>query len=260
MTFSGHWTKNSKDSNGVLIPHAHKNARYTLGLYDLANVDSELDNPNGVSIGAIVYGGRDSDTSVPGVESFGWEHGVVMGASLESETTAATLGAEGVRVFNPMSIIDFLSTPISEYLKAHFAYNDGLEDPPKIFGVNYFLKNDDNEYITGMLDKLVWLLWSELRVHHDIKAIETPIGNIPLYYDLKQLFSKKLNKDYTLEQYIEQFTLRIPQLLAKIDRIESIYQKEGNIPDMLFQQLKNQRERLLKAKGQHGDYISPLEY
>ena len=134
-----------------------------------------------------------------------------MGASLESETTAATLGEEGVRVFNPMSNIDFLSTPIGEYLKAHFAFNYGLEQPPKIFGFNYFLKNADKEYITGMLDKLVWLLWSELRVHQDAKAIETPIGYIPLYDDLKQLFSEKLDKEYTLEQYIEQFTIRVPQ-------------------------------------------------
>jgi len=256
----GHWTKDSVDKTGELIPHAHKNARYTLSLYSLSNLDPELDNKDGIRLQAIVYGGRDSDTSVPVVESYNWAHGVMMGGTLESETTAATLGQEGVRVFNPMSNIDFLSTPIGNYLRAHFEFEEGLSDPPMIYGVNYFLKNKEGKYITGMLDKLIWLLWAELRVHREVGTIETPIGCIPHYEDLKQLFTEHLKKEYTLEQYIEQFTIRVPELLAKIDRMEKIYQKEENVPEELYRQLNAQRDRLLTAKQQYGEYISPLDF
>ncbi|MHA1911923.1 MAG: phosphoenolpyruvate carboxykinase (GTP), partial [Candidatus Kariarchaeaceae archaeon] len=187
-TFIGNWTKDTVDANNKPVPHAHKNARYTVSLYSLDNKDPEIDNKDGVLVKGIFFGGRDSDTSVPIIESFSWSHGVSIGASLESETTAATLGAEGVRSFNPMSILDFLSVPIGKYLEAYFAFEKGLPAPPTIFGTNYFLKNKDGKYITGMQDKLIWVLWSELRVHGEVEAIETPIGFIPHYDDLKRLF------------------------------------------------------------------------
>ena len=106
---SGEWTKGKKDKNDKEIKCSHPNARFTIALKQFDNLDPKADDPKGVVVGALVYGGRDSDTWVPVEESFDWAHGIITrGASLESETTAATLGKEGVREFNPMSNIDFL--------------------------------------------------------------------------------------------------------------------------------------------------------
>ena len=90
---SGDWFKGKKDEKGNEVTPSHKNARFTLQLDILENVDPNLENPEGVKVGGIIYGGRDSDTWVPVEQSFDWTHGVIAkGASLESETTAATLG------------------------------------------------------------------------------------------------------------------------------------------------------------------------
>ena len=81
-----------------------------------------------MEVGGIVYGGRDSDTCVPVEESFDWVHGIITkGAALESETTAATLGKEGVREFNPMSNLDFLSIPVGAYIQKNLDFGKGLK-------------------------------------------------------------------------------------------------------------------------------------
>jgi len=250
INFSGRWFKGKVDGKGNPIPYAHPNARYTIPLATLKNCNSELENPQGVKIGGIIYGGRDSDTWPPVFESFGWVHGVVtIAACLESETTAATLGQEGVRKYNPMANLDFLSTSIGRYIKNHLDFAKDIKSPPKIFGVNYFLKDDEGNYLTGRQDKRVWLKWMELRIHHNVEAIESPIGFIPKYEDLKKLFSQVLNKVYTREDYKKQFKLRIAQNIEKAERIAQIYKtKVLDAPEVLFKVLKEQKERLEGAK------------
>ena len=111
-----------------------------------------------------------------------------------------------------------------------------------------------------MQDKLIWIIWSELRVHGEVEAIETPIGFIPLYDDLKILFKEKLNLNYSQEQYIEQFSIRVPQILAKIERIEAIYGHEKAVPEQFLKELASQKERLTKAIDSYGEDISPLAF
>jgi len=259
INYSGQWYLGKKDAQGREILYAHKNARYTVSLYALKNVDSELDNPQGVEIKGIIYGGRDSCIWPPVQESFNWVHGVItMGASLESETTSATLGKEGVREFNPMSNIDFLSIPLGRYIENHIKFTEGISNPPIIFAVNYFLKGENGKYLTAMEDKRVWIKWMELRVNKDIEAIETPTGYIPKYQDLKRLFKEILNKDYSYQDYLQQFTLRVPENLDKIERILQIYKTEvEDTPAVLWEVLLAQQERLREAQKRYGDYISP---
>ncbi|GAG92334.1 unnamed protein product, partial [marine sediment metagenome] len=234
-------------------------ARYICRLSYLRNCDPHLDNPDGVQVGGIIYGGRDSNICVPVEQSFNWEHGVITkGASLESETTSATLGQEGVRTFNLMSNLDFLSVPIGKYLQMHLDFGGKLAAPPIIFSVNYFLKDKDGKFLNEKNDKSVWMKWMELRIHKEVIAIETPTGYIPEYKDLKLLFKEHLNKEYTAADYEEQFKLRIPELIQKNERIEHIYKKISNIPPVLFQTLEEQKKRLEKTKSQYGEYISPL--
>ena len=260
QNYAGAWTKGTKGPDGKDVTPSHKNARYTVRISDLANRDEHADTPEGVVAGGIIYGGRDSDTSVPCCQSFDWAHGIItMGASLESETTAATIGAEGVRAFNLMSNLDFLAIPLGKYIQNNLDFADGLKDVPAIFGVNYFLKGADGKYLNGMLDKGVWVKWMELRVNGEAEAIESPVGLLPKYEDLKKLFAEVLKKDYTKDDYVEQFTIRVPNLVAKMDRIIKVYQSEKETPQIVFDTLAAQKDRLLKLKAAKGDFVSPLD-
>ena len=261
FNYSGAWQLGKKDDEGNEISTSHPNARFTLDMKLLENVDPELDNPEGVVIGGIIYGGRDSDTKVPVVESFDWMHGVItMGAALESETTAATLGKEGVRKINPMSNLDFLSIPLGRYIGNHLKFGQELKNPPPIFFVNYFLRDTAGNFANDKTDKAVWLKWMELRSHKDIAAIKTPTGLIPRYEDLKKLFRAVLNKEYSEEDYIKQFTLRIPENLATIERVEEFYRtKVSDTPQVVFTVFEEQRQRLIEMQKKHGEYVSPFK-
>jgi phosphoenolpyruvate carboxykinase (GTP) len=220
-----------------------------------------MENPEGVKIGGIIYGGRDSDTWVPVEESFDWQHGIITkGASLESETTAATLGQEGVRKFNPMSNLDFLSVTIGRYIRDNLEFGKDLSSPPKIFSVNYFLKDEGGGWLNEREDKRVWLKWMELRVHNDVKAIKTPTGYIPEYEDLSKLFQDVLNKGYTEDSYVKQFTMRVQENINKTDRILDIYKNDVlDPPGEMTEVLNLQKERLLKVQKRLGDYVSPFD-
>lgn len=262
VNHSGEWHKGKIDENGKEIPVSHRNARFTIELKNFNNLDPTLHDAKGVEVGGMVYGGRDSDTWVPIKEAFDWTHGIIAyGASLESETTAATLGKEGVRKFNPMSNLDFLSISIRDYINANLDFPKGLEVEPRIFAVNYFLKDKNGGFLNSRDDKKVWYKWAELRVNDDVSAIDVPTGRIPKYEDLKRLFKEVLDKDFTVEDYNEQFNIRIKENLAKIDRIEEIYKTQVmDAPQILFDVLKDQRERLLSAQEKYGNYIKPEEF
>jgi len=259
INHSGEWGIGKKDKDGNEITVSHRNARFTIGLENFCNLDPTLHDPKGVVIGGMVYGGRDSDTCVPIEESFDWAHGIITkGASLESETTAATLGKEGVRKFNLMSNLDFLSIPIAKYIQANLDFARDLEKTPLIFGVNYFLKGKDGNFLNAKTDKKIWYKWAELRANGDVGAIDTPTGRIPKYEDLKRLFKEVLNKDYSLEDYNKQFMVRVPESLAKIERINKIYETDiMDAPKVLFDTLETQKQRLIEAQTKHGDYITP---
>jgi phosphoenolpyruvate carboxykinase (GTP) len=109
-----------------------------------------------------------------------------------------------------------------------------------------------------MLDKGVWVKWMELRCGGDVEAVEAPTGLLPKYEDLKALFRQQLDKDYTQAEYVEQFTIRIPKNLAKLDRIEAIYRAEPDTPPIVFEALTAQRRRLEALQAEKGDAVSPL--
>jgi phosphoenolpyruvate carboxykinase (GTP) len=258
---SGEWWPGKRDESGIEVPISHPNARFNVALDYFRNLDPEFDSPQGVRIGGIAYGGRDSDTSVPVQESFGWVHGIItFGASLESETTAATLGAEGIRELNPMSNLDFLSIAISSYIRDNLEFGKGLKEPPAIFGINYFLRRRNGEFLNEKNDKRVWLKWMELRAHGDMNFAVTPTGRIPLYQDLKALFRDVLGREYTGDSYSEQFRIRVPENLAKLERVSKAYSALRDPPLEIFEVFRQQRERLLKAKSEFGDYIDPDKF
>jgi len=103
--------------------------------------------------------------------------------------------------------------------------------------------------------------WMEQRVHGDMDAIETPCGYMPKYEDLKKLFRDVLGKEYTAEQYEEQFMLRIPERLAKKERILKIYHtKVFDTPHVFLQEMEAQKKRVEECRAKHGDYVSPFVF
>jgi len=259
--FSGEWKEGKKDKDGKEIPAAHKNARYTIRIQELENADPELNNPEGVPVRGFLYGGRDSDTSVPIMQSLSWSHGVFLGAAIESETTAATIGSEGQRKHNPMANVEFLTVPLGVYVENHMKFGESLDKPPLVFATNYFLKNAEGKFMNEKVDKKVWMLWAEGRVHDEYDAIETPVGLLPRYDDLKALFKQVFDREYSKEEYEEQFSIRVEKLLAKLDRIESIYKQEEEVPEVFHKHIEQQRTRLNEAKEKYGkEIISPFDF
>ncbi|MFA6636739.1 MAG: phosphoenolpyruvate carboxykinase (GTP) [Candidatus Omnitrophota bacterium] len=259
VNYSGKWSPGKKGPDNKDVPLAHKNARYTIAIKELTNCDDNLESPKGVEVGGVIYGGRDSDTNMPVEQSFDWAHGILtQAATIESETTAATLGQEGVRKFNLMANLDFLSIPIGRYIQNNLDIVDGAKNPPLVFHVNYFLRGKDGKYLNGIKDKHVWVKWMELRVNGEVDAIKMPTGYIPKFEDLEKLFKEVLGKEYTRKDYDEQFTLRIPERLAKKERILRIYHtKVFDTPHLFFKTMEEQRDRLKDCLKKHGSYVLP---
>jgi len=258
--YSGEWQAGKTDAGGKDITPSHRNARYTIAIGALHNCDPHLDDPDGVPVAGIMYGGRDSDTSVPVKEAFDWAHGVItMGAAIESETTAATLDTPGERTFNMMSNQDFLAIPFGKYLRNHLDFAAKIERPPLIFATNYWLKGADGRWLNGKLDKHVWLKWMERRVHGGADAIEGPTGLLPKYEDLKALFAEVLDTDYTEAEYVEQFSIRVRKNLDKLDRLRDHFSAMADLPALVAETLAAQRRRLEALQAAQGDLVSPLD-
>jgi phosphoenolpyruvate carboxykinase (GTP) len=261
--YAGYWYEGKTDEKGGKVPPAHKNARYTVALKALSNCDPELENPSGVELGGIMYGGRDYHGYVPVQQGFNWEHSIVAyGAALETETTFAVVEEEGKYEINIMSIQDFISIPLGQYLKNYLQFGERLRKAPLVFGVNYFLRDlETGEFLNDRQDKHVWVKWMELRVHDNVEAIKSPTGLLPTYKDLHRLFRHVLGKDYTEKDYLKQFTIRVPENLAKIERVKRFYQENSiDMPVEVWRVLDQQQERLLIAREEFGNYISPERF
>ena len=257
---AGEWHEGMTGPDGKKVNPSHKNARFTLRINDLDNADRHADDSAGVPVSGVIYGGRDSDTSVPVVQSLSWAQGVVMGAAIESETTAASIGSEGQMVHNPMANIEFLVIPLGVYVKNHLKFGEDCTEPPQIFTTNYFLK-EDGKWLNGKLDKKVWILWMEGRVNGELSAIETPMGHVPIYDDLKRLFHDILGKEYSHEDYVKQFSIRVSMYLKKLDRIEAIYRSEDHVPPVFHRHIQYLRQRLVATQKKFGkDTIVPSEF
>lgn len=257
------WYVGKKDAKGNEIGLTHGNARYTMRLDYLSNFDEKgFNDVKGVPVQGVLYGGRDSDTTVPVEESATWEEGILLKAcTLESETTSATLGAEGVRKPSPMANMDFLSYPLGDYVVNNIKFVEKIANPPKIYSTNYFLRTPEGKFCTDKLAKKVWVHWAEGRIHGEFGAFETPNGKIPLFEDVKKLFKDLLDTDYTKEEYDYQFTFRCDKWVAKLERAKAYFQKmDPNCPKYIYQKWDEQIAKIQAAAKEFGNEILPGQY
>ncbi len=255
--YAGEWKE------GGNVPISHGNARYTISMEYLDNLDPAWDDKNGVKVDGVVYGGRDSDTTVPCEESFSWEDGIIMKACpLESETTSATIGQEGVRVPQPMANLDFITYPIGDYVKNNIDFGKQFGDKcPKVYSTNYFLLNKEGKFCTSKLAKKVWMRWFEGRSHGEYEVLETPTGFIPKYEDLKNLFKTLLNEDYSEEEYTYQFSFRCDAWIAKIDRAIKFFKDMApTLSQSVYDYWNKQIDKFNAVKAKYGAEVKPGEY
>jgi len=262
FNFQGEWWEGKTDENGKPIPLSHPNSRCTLANTFIGNyTEAVAEDPRGAEIKVITYSGRDSDTMPPVRVARNPDHGVVIGASVLSAATATEVGAKGVRR-QPWANEPFIPGPLADYMDAQFAFfnSDKLKSKPVMVGLNYFLTHgarggEGDKLLGEKRDVKVWLGWLERRAHGEVDAIETPIGFIPKYEDLKELFAK-IGKEYPKELYDKQFAFYVDNILARIDLQEEAYRKEVNIPAKLFEVYREQRKSLEVLKAKYGPIVS----
>ena len=263
--FQGPWENGMVDENGKAVPLSHPNARCTLASSALGNYSSEAENPAGVETRVVTYSGRDSDTMPPVWAAKNSDHGVVIGACIVSAATATEVGATGVKRA-PWANAPFIPGSLGEYMDAQFKFfgSDKIapHKGPVMAGLNYFLTHEARGGVGQKLlgekrDVKVWLAWLERRAHHELEAIETPIGYLPHYNDLKALFKAIIDKEYREDLYVKQFSLYTDNILSRIDLQIVAYGKEENIPATLFEVLNEQKSGLLVLKDKYGPVVTP---
>jgi phosphoenolpyruvate carboxykinase (GTP) len=262
LNFQGEWWEGKTDEHGKPIPLSHPNSRCTLRNNAIGNYNEIVaEDPGGVEIKVITYGGRDSDTMPPVRVARNPDQGVVIGASILSAATATEVGAKGVRR-QPWANEPFIPGPLADYMDAQVVFfnSDELKSKPIMAGLNYFLTHgarggEGSGLLGEKRDVKVWLGWLELRAHGDVDAIETPIGFIPKYEDLKELFDG-IGKEYPKELYDRQFAFYLDNILARIDLQEEAYREEKNIPVKLFEVYAEQRKGLEVLKARYGPIVS----
>ena len=265
--FQGDWEKGMTDEHGKEMPISHPNSRCTLTSSALANYSSMSEEPNGVETRVVTYSGRDSDTMPPVWAAQNPDEGVVIGACIVSAATATEVGATGVKRA-PWANAPFIPGSLAEYMDAQFKFfgNEKIaqDKKPVMAGLNYFLTDKarggtSSKLIGEKRDVKVWLAWLERLAHNEVDVIKTPVGNLPTFDDLKNLFKTIIDKEYTEELYVKQFSLYIDNIVSRIDMQLEAYGKEPDIPEKLFEILKAQKEGLAALRNTYGSVVTPSQ-
>ena len=264
--FQGEWWDGKKDADGKEIPISHPNARCTVACRSIENYNEEqAESSQGVPVKVITYSGRDSDTMPPIWVARDANEGVVLGASIVSAATATEVGASGVRR-QPWANEPFIPGGLGDYMEGLLEFFNSSkfsdEGRPILGGLNYFLthqaRGSDSPGLLGeKRDVKVWLGWLERRANKEMDAIETPIGYIPHYEDLKALFSSEIDKPYPIELYNMQFSFYIDNIIRRLKMQKEAYGKESNLPQTLFEVYDRQLVDLEKLRAKYGAVVTP---
>ncbi|MBQ9736223.1 MAG: phosphoenolpyruvate carboxykinase (GTP) [Clostridia bacterium] len=179
------WDYRKYDKKDKSTCGAHPNSRFTAMAANCPCLSSEFNNPAGVPISAIVFGGRRAKTAPLVYQSFGWQHGTFVGSIMASETTAAAAGAVGVVRRDPMAMRPFVGYDMGDYWAHWLDMGKKIPNAPKIFHVNWFRTDDEGHFIwPGFGDNMRVLMWILARCEGKMDARETAIGYVPYAKDI----------------------------------------------------------------------------
>jgi phosphoenolpyruvate carboxykinase (GTP) len=226
---------------------AHPNSRFTVAASQCPMLSKEFDNPRGVPISAILFGGKRSQMIPLVTESRSWQHGVFVGARMGSETTAAAIHAEGVLRRDPMAMLPFCGYNMGDYFAHWLSIGKKMTHPPRIFSINWFRTDDNGKFIwPGFGDNIRVLKWVIDRVNDRVGARETPIGYLPHMQDLdlSGLSISKENVEKLFEIKPEQWEKEVA------DAGEFFAKFGGRFPKELSEELYGLKARLgVRVKG-----------
>jgi len=179
------WKPGQLDSSGNIIKGAHPNSRFTTPISNCPSASFRLEQHHGVPISAIVFGGKRAHLTPLVYESFSWQHGVFVGATVASELTAAQMGKIGQVRRDPMAMLPFCGYNMADYFAHWLKVGKSLIKPPKIFHVNWFRTDEKGKFLwPGFVENLRVLEWILDRSNRRVEAIKTPIGYIPEASDI----------------------------------------------------------------------------
>lgn len=233
------WKGNPWNGNTSAEKGAHPNSRFTAPAINCPCISKEFQNPKGVPISAIVFGGRRAKTAPLVYQARDWTHGVFVGSIMASETTAAAAGAVGVVRRDPMAMLPFCGYHMGDYFAHWLEMGAKLGDKaPEIFNVNWFRTDDEGNFIwPGFGDNMRVLSWIADRCENKARAVETPIGYEPKPEDI----NLEGLSDVTLETVTD--LLSVDKGLWKED-VEGIKEFYGKFGDRLPKELGEELEKL----------------
>ncbi|MBM6921471.1 phosphoenolpyruvate carboxykinase (GTP) [Phocea massiliensis] len=237
------WLGNPWNGKESTEKGAHPNSRFTAPAVNCPCISPEFNNPAGVPISAMVFGGRRAKTAPLVYQSFDWNHGVFVGSTMASETTAAATGAVGVVRRDPMAMLPFCGYHMGDYFAHWLEMGEKLGDKaPKIFNVNWFRTDDEGHFIwPGFGDNMRVLMWILDRCEGKADAVETPIGYEPKPEDINIE-----GLDIDLETVKGLLNVDVELWKEEAKGIEEFYAKFG---DKLPQELRNQLNALKERLG-----------
>ena len=226
---------------------AHPNSRFTAPAINCPCLSKEFDNPNGVPVTAMVFGGRRAKTAPLVYQSFDWNHGVYVGSAMASETTAAATGAVGVVRRDPMAMRPFCGYNMGDYFSHWLDMGKKLGDKaPKIFNVNWFRTDDEGHFIwPGFGDNMRVLMWILNRCEGKVDAVETAIGYLPKAEDIDVTGLE--GEGVTVDTVKDLLTVDSALWLEDCKGVHELYDQIGErVPAELRKQLADQEARLAK--------------
>ena len=238
--------KNYDKTRKLETSGAHPNSRFTAKAINCPCISKEFNNPAGVPISAIVFGGRRAKTAPLVYQSTSWQNGTFVGSIMASETTAAAAGAVGVVRRDPMAMRPFVGYDMGDYWAHWLKMGTLIPHAPKIFHVNWFRTDDEGNFIwPGFGDNMRVLMWILARCEGKVDADITPIGYVPKAEDIN---IEGLN-DITLDTIKNLLTVDVDSWLADVENIKDFYAQVGaRVPETLYDELAALEARLNAAK------------